>query len=68
MKEYLGWKWGKVRPRKTKGDADRKDVIVAYLRDFGRALKLERAGKAVLVYSDESYYTKIMPQVDPGYP
>ncbi len=55
LKEYLGWRWGKVRPRKTKGDADRKDVIVAYLRDFGRALKLEREGKAVLVYTDESY-------------
>jgi len=55
LKEYLGWRWGKVRPRKTKGDADRKDVIVAYLRDFGRALKLERDGKAVLVYTDESY-------------
>ena len=55
MREYLGWSWGRIRPRKSKGDLDRRDVIVAYLRDFGRALKLERAGKAVLVYTDESY-------------
>ena len=44
-----------MKPRKTKGDLDRRDVIVAYLRDLGRALKLEREGKAVLVYTDESY-------------
>ena len=55
LKNYLGWSWAGVKPRKTKGDLDRRDVIVAYLRDFGRALKLEREGKAVLVYTDESY-------------
>ena len=44
-----------MRPRKSKGDLDRRDVIVAYLRDFGRALKLEREGKAIIVYTDESY-------------
>jgi len=55
LRNYLGWHWGKIKPRKTKGDLDRRDVIAAYLRDFGRALKLEREGHAVLVYTDESY-------------
>ena len=55
MRNYLQWSWGPVKPRKTKGDLDRRGVIVAYLRDLGRALKLERDGKAVLVYTDESY-------------
>ena len=48
-----------IRPRKTKGDLDRRDVIIAYLRDFGRALKLEREEKAVIVYTDESYIHQI---------
>jgi hypothetical protein len=42
MRNYLGWSWGRIKPRKTKGNLDRQDVIVAYLRDFGRALRLER--------------------------
>ena len=49
MRNYLGWSWGRIKPRKTKGNLDRQDVIVAYLRDFGRALRLEREGKAVIV-------------------
>ena len=53
MRNYLGWSWGRIKPRKTKGNLDRQDVIVAYLRDFGRALRLEREGKAVIVYTDK---------------
>jgi len=54
LRNYLGWHWGKIKPRKTKGDLDRRDVIAAYLRDFGRALKLEREGHAVLVINSAS--------------
>ena len=52
---WLGYAWGKVKLRKIQGSADRPKIVRTYLHEKSKALKLERDGTHVIVYTDESY-------------
>ena len=47
-----GYKWGKVKSRKCDSDPERIDVKRTYLRDYFRALELEKSGTHIIVYLD----------------
>ena len=53
LRHQLGYRWGKIRLKKSKGDADRPATLRSYLLRYSEALALEEAGKAVIVYFDE---------------
>ena len=52
---FLGYAWGKIRLRKIQGDPKRPDIMRTYLKAYADALKKEREGTHVIVYTDESY-------------
>ena len=51
--KQLGYRWGKIRKKPRKRDADRPAVLRSYLLRYSKALQLEAQGKAVIVYFDE---------------
>jgi hypothetical protein len=53
LRHQLGYHWGKIRLKKSKGDADRPATLRSYLLRYSQALALEKAEKAVIVYFDE---------------
>ena len=52
----LGYRWGKIRKKARKRDADRPALLRSYLLRYSEALQLEAQGKAVIVYFDEVCY------------
>jgi hypothetical protein len=49
----LGYRWGKIRKKARKRDADRPALLRSYLLRYSEALQLEAQNKAVIVYFDE---------------